>query len=185
MAEISTQVRLCGFGGQGVILAGTILGYAGINDEKWVASSSSYGSAARGGSCRSDVIISDKPIRFPHVIAADILIALSQKAYDIYLKNIRPQGGIVIYDEQMVAVAETSGVKQIGVAATSAAMKEFNSKQVANIIILSAAVAITGIVGRDALMAAIEENVPQKFRDLNLKAVGLGLNLGSAVKGRK
>ena len=182
MAEISTQVRLCGFGGQGVILAGTILGYACINDKKWVAGSSSSGAAARGGSCRSDVIISDKPIRFPHVIAADILIALSQKAYDIYLKNIRPQGGIVIYDEQMVAAEEMSGVKQIGVAATSAAMKELNSKQVANIVILSAAVAITGIVSRDALTAAIAENIPQGFRDLNLKAVELGFELGSTAK---
>jgi len=139
-------------------------------------------SSSPGGSCRSDVIISDKPVKFPHVIAADILIALSQKAYDIYLKNIRPQGGIVTYDEQMVAAEEMSGVKQIGVAATSAAMKELNSKQVANIVILSAAVAITGIVSRDALTAAIAENIPQRFRDLNLKAVELGFELGSAAK---
>ncbi len=185
MAEISTQVRLCGFGGQGIILAGTILGYAGINDGKWVAGSSSYGAAARGGSCRSDVIISDKLISFPHVIMADILIAISQKAYDVYLKNIRPEGGIVIYDEQMVATKEISGLKQIAVAATNTAIRELNSRQVANIVILSAAVAITGMVSRDALTAAIEKNIPERFRALNLKAVELGFKLGGEVVVKK
>lgn len=185
MAEISTQVRLCGFGGQGIILAGTILGYASINDGKWVAGSSSYGSAARGGSCRSDVIISDKLISFPHVIMADILIAISQKAYDVYLKDIRPEGGIVIYDEQMVATKEISGLKQIAVAATNTAIRELNSRQVANIVILSAAVAITGIVSRDALTAAIEKNIPERFRALNLKAVELGFKLGGEAVVKK
>jgi len=185
MAEINRQVRLCGFGGQGVILAGAILGYAGINDKKWVASSSSYGSAARGGSCRSDVIISDEPIRFPHVIAADILIAMSQKAYDVYLENMKPEGGIVVYEKQLVVAKERSGLKQVGVAATNAAIKELDSRQVANIIILAAAVAITGIVGQDALKTALTENIPERFRALNLKAVELGFRLGSAATSKE
>jgi len=179
MAEISKQVRLCGFGGQGVILAGTILGYAGINDGKWVAGSNSYGTAARGGSCRADVIISDKPISFPHVIMADILIAMSQKAYDVYIKDVRPEGGIVIYDEQMVSTKEISGLKQIGIPVTNIAIKELSSKQVANIVILGAAVGITKIVNRDALTSAIEKNIPEKFKVLNLEAVELGFKLGS------
>lgn len=178
MAEISTQVRLCGFGGQGVILAGTILGYAGINDEKWVAGSNSYGAAARGGTCRADVIISDKPISFPHVVEADVLIAMSQKAYDVYIKNVETGAGIVIYDEQMVSPKEISGLKQIGIPATNAAIRELNSKQVVNIVILSSAVEITKIVNRDALISAIEENVPERFKALNLEAVELGFKLG-------
>jgi len=179
MAEISRQVRLCGFGGQGVILAGTILGYAGINDGKWVAGSNSYGAAARGGSCQADVIISDKPISFPHVVVADILIALSQKAYDVYIKDVKSEGGIVIYDEQMVSAKELSGVKQIGIPVTNIAIKELSGKQVANIVILGAAVGITRVVNRDALTSAIEKNIPEKFKVLNLKAVELGFKLGS------
>jgi len=179
MAEISTQVRLCGFGGQGVILAGTILGYAGINDGKWVASSSSYGTAARGGSCRSDVIISDKPIGFPHVIRADILVAMSQKAYDVYIKDIKPEGGIVIYDEQTVSTKEISGLKRVAVSATDTAIRELDSKQVANIVILAAAVGITKMVSRNALISAIKGNIPERFKDLNLKAVELGFKLGN------
>ena len=81
------QVRLSGFGGQGVVLAGTILGHAAIRDGKWVAGSSSYGAQARGGSARSDVVIADGPVVYPHVIEADILIALSQTAYDKYVSG--------------------------------------------------------------------------------------------------
>jgi len=176
MEEIK-QIRLCGFGGQGVILAGTILGYAGINDDKWVAGSSSYGAAARGGACRADVIISDKPIRFPHIIKADILIAMSQKAYNVYIENVEKGAGIVIYDEQIVSTKEISGLKQIGVPVTNTAIRELNSKLVANIVILGAAVGITKIVNRDALISAIEKNVPERFKVLNLEAVKLGFKL--------
>lgn len=178
MAETSTQVRLCGFGGQGVILAGTILGYAGINDGKWVAGSNSYGAAARGGSCQADVIISDKPISFPHVITADILIAMSQKAYDTYIENVERETGIVIYDEQMVSPKEISNLKQIGVPVTNTTIRELNNKLVANIVILGAAVGRTKITTRDALIAAIENNIQERFKGLNLKAVELGFKLG-------
>lgn len=178
MAEISTEVRLCGFGGQGVILAGTILGYAGINDGKWVAGSNSYGAAARGGSCQADVIISDKPISFPHIITADVLIAMSQKAYDIYVENVERGTGIVIYDEQMVSPKEINNLKQIGIPVTNTAIRELNNKMVANIIILGAAVGITKIVTKDALIAAIEKNIQQRFKALNLKAVEFGFKLG-------
>lgn len=181
MAEISAQVRLCGFGGQGVILAGTILGYAGINDGKWVAGSNSYGAAARGGSCRADVVISDKPISFPHVIMSDILIAMSQKAYDVYIKDVRVEGGIVIYDEQMVSAKEINGLKQVGIPVTNIAIKELSGRQVANIVILGVAVAITKVVSRGALTSAIEKNIPERFKDLNLKAVKLGFKLGSGA----
>jgi 2-oxoglutarate ferredoxin oxidoreductase subunit gamma len=179
MAE-TKQVRLCGFGGQGIILAGTILGYAAINDGKWVAGSSSYGAAARGGTCYSDVVISDGLIVYPHVIRADVLIALSQIAYDAYLKMVSPQDGTVIYDERLVSVRETDNLKQVGVSATELAIKELGSKQVANIVMLGAATLITKIVSKDALISAIDKNVPPRFRDLNLRAVDLGFKLGKA-----
>jgi len=174
------QVRLCGFGGQGVILAGTILGYAGVSDGKWVAGSNSYGAEARGGACRADVMISDKPISFPHVVKADILIAMYQRAYDRYIESVNSENGMVIYDQQMVDARETGGLKQIGVPATGTAIKDLNNKQVSNIVMLGAAVAITGIVSREALIAAIEKNVKDRFKKLNLKAVELGFALGKA-----
>jgi len=177
MAKIK-QIRLCGFGGQGIVLAGTILGYAGINDGKWVASSSSYGDAARGGTCYSDVVISDRPIVYPHLIKADVLIALSQMAYNEYIKLVNPENGIVIYDERLVSVQEIDNLKQVAVSATEPAIRELGSKQVANIIILSAAVGMTKIVSKNALISAIDKNVTKRFKDLNLKAAELGLKLG-------
>jgi len=181
MGEVK-QIILCGFGGQGVILAGTILGYAGINDGKWVAGSSSYGSQARGGYARAEVVISDEPISFPRVIEADILVAMFQSAYDKYIEYVKRDNGIVIYDEPLVSTKEINGLKQIGVPATNIATKELNNKQVANLVILGAAVGITKIVTKDALISAIEKNVPERFKTLNLKAVELGLNWKDKIK---
>lgn len=172
------QIRLCGFGGQGVILAGTILGYAAINDGKWVSGSNSYGAQARGGAARSEVVISKDPIKFPHVIQSDILIALSQKAYDTYSRDVCEHGAIVIYDDLMVKPHNIEGAQQIGVPATNTAIRELESKQVANIVMLGASVAITRIVSRQALVASITETVEERFRELNLKALELGYRLG-------
>jgi len=175
MGEIK-QIRLCGFGGQGIILAGTILGHAGINDGKWVAGSNSYGAAARGGSCRAEVVISDRPIAFPLVIKADILVAMSQKAYDEYIEDVG-ENGLVIYDEP-VSINEIGHLEQVGIPATSVATRELNNKQVANVVILGAAVEMTRIVSREALIAAIESNVQAGFQTLDLKALELGFKLG-------
>lgn len=177
MAEVK-QIRLCGLGGQGIVLAGTILGHAAINDGKWVAGSSSYGAEARGSVCRAEVIISDEPIIFPHMTKADILIAMSQEAYDKYIKDMGKEGEIVIYDERMVSTKEVSGLKQIGFPVTSVATKELDNKLVANMVILGTAAEVTKIVTKDALISAIEKNVPERFRVLNLKAVELGFKLG-------
>jgi 2-oxoglutarate ferredoxin oxidoreductase subunit gamma len=174
MGEVK-QIILCGLGGQGIVLAGTMLGYAGINDGKWVAGSSAYGSQARGGYTRAEVVISDKPIVYPHVIDTDVLVAMSQSSYDNYIDLFKRENGIVLYDEQMVAIRETDHLKQIGIPATEIASTELDNKQVANMVILGAVVGITRMVTREALISAIEENVPQRFKALNVKAAELGL----------
>jgi 2-oxoglutarate ferredoxin oxidoreductase subunit gamma len=174
------QVRLSGFGGQGVILAGTILGHAGIKDGKWVAGSSSYGAQARGGYARSDVVIGDGPIVFPHVIEADILIALSQTAYDKYLNDLA-RDALVLFDEQLVSPKPLEGIRQIGIPSTSAALKELDQKQAANIVMLGALASVTRIVSKDGLIASISENVSSRFRESNLKALDLGYGLGYRV----
>ena len=171
------QVRISGFGGQGVVLAGTILGHAATKDGKWVAGASSYGAQARGGSARSDVVISDGPIVYPHVIEADVLVTMAQTAYNRYIEE-SAEGGFIIYDDEMVAPRPMDKVMQIGIAATSRAIKELNQKQSANIVMLGASAAITGIVTKEALIAAIGENVSERFRELNVKALELGFRLG-------
>jgi len=179
VAEIK-QIMLCGFGGQGIVLAGTILGHAGTNDGKWVAGSSAYGVQARGGYTRTGVVMSDEPINFPHVIKADVLVAMSQEAYDECIENVERENGLVIYDEGLVSIKEISGLRQIGVPATDMATKELNSRQAANMVILGAAVEISKIVTKDALISAVEENVSERFKALNLKGVELGFKLASS-----
>ena len=170
------QVRLSGFGGQGVVLAGTILGHAAIRDGKWVAGSSSYGAQARGGTARSDVIIADGPVVYPHVIEVDILVALSQTAYDRYIKALA-KDALVLFDDQLVLPEPLEGIRQVGIPSTSAALKELNQKQAANMVILGALASVSGIVGKEGLMAAISENVSDRFKESNLKALELGYRL--------
>jgi 2-oxoglutarate ferredoxin oxidoreductase subunit gamma len=174
------QVRISGFGGQGVVLAGTILGHAATKDGKWVAGASSYGAQARGGSARSDVVISDGPIVYPHVIEADVLVTMAQTAYNKYIEELA-QGAVIIYDDEMVSPRSLDKVMQIGIPATSQAIKELNQKQTANIVMLAASAAITGLVTREALLAAITENVSDRFRESNIKALELGFRLGKEV----
>ncbi len=171
------QVVLCGFGGQGIVLAGTVLSQAAFNDGKWVSSTGSYGAAARGGACRAEVVISERPIVFPYVIAADTLIAMCQTAYDKYVGRVKPGEGVVIYDERFVP-QEMKGLKYVGIPASRTAINELNNGMAANVIILSAAVEMTDVVSKKELESAIEEIIPGKFRELNLKAMNIGFRLG-------
>ena len=171
------QIILSGFGGQGIVMAGTILGQAAFNDGKWVSSTNSYGAAARGGACRAEVVISERPIVFPYVIAADTLVAMYQTAYDKYIGSVKPGGGVVIHDERFVP-AETKGLKYVGIPATRTAIEELNNGMAANVIILSAAVEITDVVSKRGLKSAIEEIIPERLRELNLKAMNIGFRLG-------
>ena len=172
------QVVLCGYGGQGIVLAGTILGQAAFKDGKWVSGTNSYGAAARGGACRAEVVISDQPVIYPYVIEVDILVAMYQTAYDKYIGQVKREGGVVIYDDGFVSPEEIVGLKYVPVPATRTAIEELDSEIVANVIILGAAVAVTGLVTEEALSSAIAGIVAERLRELDLKAVDIGFKLG-------
>jgi 2-oxoglutarate ferredoxin oxidoreductase subunit gamma len=176
------QAILCGSGGQGIVLAGTILGQAAFDDGRWVSSTGSYGAAARGGACRAEVVISDTPMIFPYVIAADTFIAMYQTAYDKYIGRVKPGEGVVIYDEEFVP-EEMKGLKYVGIPATRTAIEELNNGMVANVIILSAAVEMTDLVSTKGLISAIEDIIPERLRELNLKAMNIGFRLGRTRSG--
>ena len=178
MSQIK-QALICGYGGQGIVLAGTILGQAAFNDGKWVGGTNSYGAASRGGACRSEVVIAGQPISFPYVIEADVLIAMYQTAYDKYIGEVRRDSGVVVYDDRFVVPGEVDGVKQVPVPATRTALEELKSELVANVVMLGAAVEITGLVTKDALRSAVAETVAERLRELDLKALEAGFRLGS------
>lgn len=177
------QIRLSGFGGQGIILAGMLLGLAGVIDKKHVAESSSYGAQARGSGCKSEVVFSDVPIDFPHLTIADILVAMSQGAYDDYYGDVKAESGLIFYDEGQVVPKDELGVRQIGIPATEHAVRILKNGQVANIVLLGAIIEKTKIVSLKAIQKAIRTQVSERFLSLNLKALLMGTKLGRKIRG--
>jgi 2-oxoglutarate ferredoxin oxidoreductase subunit gamma len=186
MSQIK-QVLLGGYGGQGIVLAGTLLGQAAFMDGKWVSGTNSYGAAARGGSCRAEVVISDQSVIFPYVMEADILIALCQTAYSKYVGEMKRGTGTVIFDSGLVTPKEVGGLQYCGIPATKTALEELGREIVANVVMLGATAEITGMVTKEALISAIKQIVPEKLRELDLKAAEIGFalakNAGAHVKG--
>ncbi len=172
------EVRISGFGGQGVVLAGYILGKAAsLFDGKEATLIQSYGPEARGGAASAEVVIDDDPIAYPHVEKADYLVIMSEEAYRTYGKSLRP-GGTMLVDEDLVNLEE--GVEAVRVPATRLA-EELGRRIVANMVMLGALVAATGIVSKEAMVEAVRTSVPARTVDLNLKALEIGYEY---VKGK-
>lgn len=174
------QVRLAGFGGQGIVLMGLILGEAGAVDGRHVSGSHSYGAQARGSACKSEVIISNDPIDFPHVIEADVLAALSQGAYTAYREQIA-DSGLILFDETRVKPDTSPDVRHRGIAASDHALRQLGNGQVTNMVMLGALVAVTGIVSFDAVQKAISLHMGETFREMNLKAFVEGVALAGGT----
>ena len=177
------QVRISGFGGQGVVLAGVLLGEAGVIDGKQVAGSNSYGAQARGSGCKSEIVFSEGLIDFPLLTTADLLIAMSQGAYDLNWRDVKEKSGLILYDRSLVTPREALGVEQVGLPATELALKKLKNKQMANLILLGALVEMTKIVSPKAIRKAIALHVNERFRALNLKALRIGMILGRRPHG--
>ncbi|MFB3885887.1 MAG: 2-oxoacid:acceptor oxidoreductase family protein [Thermodesulfobacteriota bacterium] len=182
MTEI-TQVRLSGLGGQGIVLAGILLGEAGVIDGKYVAGSNSYGAQARGSICQSEVVFSDSPIDFPHLTTADILFAMSQGGYDIFCEDVKEKSGLILFDQYQVAPKEGLNVIQIGIPATEYALKRLKDKQAANIVLLGALIETAKTVSPGAMKKAIHAHVSEPYRGVNLKALRTGMELGRQLHG--
>ena len=173
------EILICGFGGQGVIFAGELLGRAGIRAGLETGQSASYGSEARGSACHAGVVLSSEPIGYPKVRRPDVVIAMSQAAYDRFASTVKP-GGRVIFDSHLVKRGEIDDVEQIGVPAASLATR-LGRKGVANVVMLTAAMEITGDVSMDALREALGEQSPEKYREMNLKAFDEGMAAAKAA----
>jgi 2-oxoglutarate ferredoxin oxidoreductase subunit gamma len=173
-----TEIRLTGFGGQGIILSGYIVGKAAaIHDKKQATFTQSYGPESRGGACSAQVIISDEPVSYPHLINPSILVVMSQEAYSKYAPTLR-DGVLLIVDEDLVETGEvTSNVKLLSVPATRLA-EELGRKIVANIVMLGFFAAVTDVVSMEALREAVRTSVPKGTEELNLKAFQKGYEYG-------
>ena len=178
--KTSQQVLLCGLGGQGVVLAGSLLGAAGFADGLKVSGTASYGAAARGGECRSEVVLSSADVAFPFVTRADILIALSQSAYNRYLAWTS-DSGVVYYDPELVQPREGAVQRHIAVPASKLTEETLGTKTGANITMLAAVVAASGATSFESLTEVVKTRSPKRFLEQNMKALELGRAFGSEV----
>ncbi|MCD6471942.1 2-oxoacid:ferredoxin oxidoreductase subunit gamma [Candidatus Aerophobetes bacterium] len=168
------EVRLTGFGGQGVVLSGIILARAAMYDKKEMVQTQSYGPEARGGACRSEVVISEEAILYPLVEEADILVAMSQEALDKHIDSIKKGGTLIIDSDTISRVPEKIGIKVNKVPATSIASEKLGKGIVANIVMLGALTNLADIVSKEAMEKAVKESVPQGTEAINLKALEEG-----------
>ncbi len=170
------EIRIGGHGGQGVVLAGQILGKGAAYDGKNVLQTQTYGAEARGSMARSEVIISDTKIGFPAVRKCDVLVAMNQESLDVHLKHLKENGVLIVDSSNVQKIPETK-VKTFKIPITETARKIFGESIYANMVMLGALTKITKVVSKEALEKAIRESVPENTIEANVNAFKKGLEL--------
>jgi 2-oxoglutarate ferredoxin oxidoreductase subunit gamma len=173
-----TEIRVAGFGGQGVILSAIIIGKAAsIFEGEYACMTQSFGPEARGGACSAQVILSDSPVLYPYVTKPDILVVMSQEAYSKFAPELKPNGMLII-EQDLVRVSDLKpGVKVFSCPATRLA-EELGKKMVLNSVMVGFFTAVSKLLKPDAVRQAVGDSVPESFRELNLKAFDKGYEYG-------
>lgn len=175
---MKVSIRLCGLGGQGVILSSVLLGQAAVVEKGlYVSQTQSYGSEARGGQCQSELMISDVPILTPNARQNDILIAMFQTAYNSYISSLK-EGGSLYVDSELVKDLHNvpAGVTVYKAPFTQEAIA-LGSQMAANMVMLGYFVQKTGLIDLDHLKAALRGAVKKRWLPLNMKAVDKGAEM--------
>jgi 2-oxoglutarate ferredoxin oxidoreductase subunit gamma len=174
------RIVFSGSGGQGVVTASIILAEAAaIHEGLNAVQSQSYGPEARGGATRADVIISDQSIRFPKVNQPNVLVCLTQEAYNKFSSTIRP-GGLLLTESHFVKQERRVEARQIGLEMYKAVMDRIGKPMVLNICMLGAVIGLTQIVKTESIVKVLETKIPPGFLHMNRKALDLGLQLAEA-----
>ena len=174
------EIRLSGSGGQGLILMGIILAEAmGIYEGKFVAQTQSYGPEARGGSSKSEVIVSDEEIDYPKAMKLDVLLAMNQKSCDEFYPDLKPEG-LLIVDSTFVTQPPAPRAFQIPF--TRIAREKFKREMVANIIALGAFSQLCPLVSPKAIESAVLARVPKGTEKLNRDALKAGMAAAKRAK---
>ena len=178
-----TEIRICGFGGQGIILAGIILGKAAsLFDENEAVQTQSYGPEARGGASKCEVVIDNKLIEYPKVQDLDVLVAMSNEALLKYIDDLKDEGTLIVDPgttdlEDVNDFVEEHNIKVYEAPATKTAMEDIGIKIVANIVMVGAITKITKVISKEAVIKAIEDSVPAGTEEKNVAAFEAGFAL--------
>jgi len=177
------NIRISGFGGQGIVLSGYIMGKAAsLYDNKNAAFTQSYGPEARGGACSATVVIEEGRIGYPLVRTADFLIILSKEGYETFSDSVSPDGSTFV-DSDLVKQAPVDNARIFGIPATRFA-EELGNKIVANIIMLGFFSAIANVISKESMIECIKTSVKKAFVDINLKAFEKGYKYADEIRGK-
>jgi len=176
---IRWTVRFGGFGGQGIVLSSIVLGLAAVYDGKYVSQRASYGAEARGGRCKSEVIISDEEISYPLIGRLQVLVSMSQQAFDSYVDELEPGGLLLVDPDRVEDIERRQDIVTLKIPATKTA-DELGNRIVANMIMLGALQAKTDIVTNDSLQRSIKDSVAARFYEIDLKAMKEGCRISRA-----
>jgi 2-oxoglutarate ferredoxin oxidoreductase subunit gamma len=180
-----TEIKIGGFGGQGVILSGYIIGRAAsIYDNKFATMIQAFGPEARGSSASAELIISDETITYPYITAPNLMVLMSQEAYTKFSSEL-VAGGTLITEEELVTPNNLrKDVQHFSIPATRFA-EELGKKMVLNIVMMGFNTAISNVVNEQAMIEAVKVSVPKGTEDLNLRAFLKGLEYGrNMLKGK-
>ena len=170
------EIRFSGYGGQGIILSAVILGRsAALYDGKHAVQTQVYGPEARGGASMGQVVIDDEPILYPEVAEPDIYVIMSEQGFEKYGARAR-EDAVMLIDADLVRSRPVC--RHYEIPATSEAKENLGREIVANIVMIGALVAATGVVSREAIEHAVLDSVPKGTEELNLKALKRGFELG-------
>ena len=176
-----SEIRFSGFGGQGIIRCGLIAGKAlSLFDNKQATMTQSFGPEARGSACSSQLVVSDDRVLYPYISAPEILVSMSQEAYEKYEPELR-EDGILLIDKDLVKPKPPRGkIKSYSVPSTRFA-EELGNRIIANLVMLGFFTAITRIVSPEAMKKALPGLVPGRFLELNKKAFDKGYEYGKKI----
>jgi 2-oxoglutarate ferredoxin oxidoreductase subunit gamma len=173
----TTEIRITGFGGQGVILAAYVIGKAAaVIEGRHATLNQSFGPEARGSACSAQLLLSDEPIMYPYVRGVDILVAMSQDAYRKFVGELR-DGGLALIDDSLVTQAAEKNVRILGAPATRIA-ETIGKRIMANMVMVGLFTATTGLLKPDSTRESIRTSVPSGTEDINLSAFERGLERG-------
>jgi len=173
-----TEVRIAGFGGQGVILAAMVIGRAAsIVEGGYATMTQNFGPEARGGACSAQLIVSQTPVLYPYITQPDIMVVMSQEAYVKFAHELKP-GGLLLIEQDMVRVQGLAGPARVYGIPASRMAEQLGKRMVLNIVMVGFFGAISKLVSRESLRKAVEDSVPPAFRELNAKAFEAGYEYG-------
>jgi 2-oxoglutarate ferredoxin oxidoreductase subunit gamma len=173
-----TEIRVAGFGGQGVILSAIVLGKAAsIYQGAYATMTQNFGPEARGGACSAQLVVSESPVLYPYVTVPDILVVMSQEAYVKFGSELK-DGGIMIVEQDLVRVADIKKNIQVYSIPATRIAEELGKRMVLNSVMVGFFTAVTRLLEPDAVRKAVADSVPANFRELNLKAFERGLESG-------